>query len=132
MKIYIYIALMAICGLFLFVGCHNDSDDYADGYTVTTQWKSDDVYTATITYIENGEASFRIDETLLRELPTWAGYYMGTPDKWFYTSDWPYELHVGFSIKFRVEKIEYFESTKYMHAPEPSHIHFYIKPAETE
>lgn len=128
----IFITLMAICGLFFVVGCHKDSDNEADGYTVTTEWKSDDVYTATIIYIENGEASFRIDEDLLRELPTWAGYYMGTLDKWFYTSDWPYELHVGSSIKFRVEKVEYFKSTKYMDIPELSHIHFYINPAETK
>ena len=128
----IFLALIAICGLFLVVGCHKDSDDEADGYTVSIEWKSDDVYSATIIDIQSGKAYFRIDENLFKELPDWAGYYMGTADKWFYVSEWGGELHVGSSVKFRVEKIEYVKSKKYAQIPEPTDIHFYIKSAETE
>lgn len=119
---------MAICGLLLVAGCHKDSDNEADGYTVTVEWKdTEDIYTGSISSIENGQAYFYLEENDILKLTDQAYYFMACAGKWFYAAEWPNKLQVGSIIKFQVERVEYFKSTKYVQIPEPEDVRFYIK-----
>lgn len=135
MKKYLYLALMAICGLFLFVGCHKDSDDEVGSYHAIPWNYTHDVFEVEIANVADGKAYFSFDDDFDYDTFKNDGLVyvaLKAPTKWFYAQEWSSALQIGSKIKFKVEKVEFFVPNSVHVAQDPNEFHFYVKPIETE
>ena len=131
----IFLALIAICGLFLVVGCHNDSDEEI-GYYSAIPWNyTHDIFEVTTTNVAGGKAYFSFNDDFDYDIFKNDGHVyvaLKAPTKWFYAQEWSSDLQVGAKIKISVEKVEFFVPNSIHLGLDPDEFHFYIKPVETE
>ena len=86
---------------------------------------------AEVISIDEAKVYFRIENGFsLDKFNDWETLVLSMSSSWFDENAWPHSLKKGSIVSFMVEKIEWKEYPYQIGLPEPSNVHFYIRPCE--
>ena len=123
--------IMVVFGIFALTGCHKDEDELAEVIDKSYVWQTQEKVVAEVISIDEAKVYFRIENGFsLDKFNDWETLVLSMSSSWFDENAWPHSLKKGSIVSFMVENIEWKEYPYQIGLPEPSNVHFYIRPCE--